>query len=113
MPGAGWQIIAIEPINLNLGGDSAESIQVNKVILKKGQQTQLMFYWFHSRGRVITSEYLQKIYLVWDSITRHRTDGSFIRLITPVNTQNEQEATKSLTQFCEQLFPLLNEYLPQ
>ena len=112
MPGSGWNIVAIEPQEISLQGYQGKSVRVNKVILKNRQNTQMMFYWFQSRGRVITSEYAQKIYLVLDSITKHRTDGSFIRLISPVTAQNEQQAAKLLIQFSEQLFPLLNQYIP-
>ena len=109
MPGAGWNIASIEPQKLDINNHRGNPIKVNKVVLKKGAQTQMMFYWFQSRNRVITSEYAQKIFLVWDSITKHRTDESFVRLISPVH--DEQQATRMLTQFSEQIFPILNQYI--
>ncbi len=112
MPGAGWNIASIEPMAINYGSKDSDQARVNKVVLVNGSQKQVMLYWFHSRGRVIRSEYAEKIYLVWDSILRHRTDGSFVRLISPVTIQNEQQVTEQLEQFSVLLFPMLNNFIP-
>jgi len=50
--------------------------------------------------------------LVIDSITRHRTDGSFVRLIAPVTNDNEAMALELLTDFAELIIPALNEHIP-
>ena len=71
-----------------------------------------MFYWFQGRGRYITSEYMQKIYLVVDSITKHRTDEAFVRLITPVIDNNEEKSIKYLNGFVKLIIPILQKYLP-
>ena len=55
---------------------------------------------------------MQKIFLVIDSIFRHRTDGSFVRLITPVLNDDEDKAVNTLKDFAVQLMPILNEYIP-
>ena len=75
MPGAGWNITdtSIETIHMT---DTKKTIKVIKLILQKGAEKQVVLYWFQSRGRIIASEYMQKIWLVIDSITKHRTDGS-------------------------------------
>jgi len=112
MPGAGWNIASIEPISLDITITNGKPIKINKVILQNGNQKHLMFYWFHSRGRVISSEYAQKIFLVWDSILRHRTDGSFVRLISSINDRNEYQVTEDFKQFTQHLFPVLSDFIP-
>jgi EpsI family protein len=110
MPGAGWKIVHTDYTDVpRTDGPPAKVI---KLTLQNGKHKQLMLYWFHSRGRVIASEYWQKIYLVWDSITRHRTDGSFVRLISPMVDGKEDQALNTLVDFAEALFPLLNDYIP-
>ncbi|GBC59239.1 EpsI family protein [Desulfonema ishimotonii] len=110
MPGAGWNIVqtTLREIRMSPG----KTGQVIRLIIQNGMQKQMMYYWFQSRGRIISSEYLQKIYLVFDSVTRHRTDGSFVRLITPIPGDDEQQAEKKLTDFAEKLMPILSEYIP-
>lgn len=112
LPGAGWNIVASSLEEVRVPADNPGKIKVIKLMLQKGTQRQIVLYWFQSRGRFIASEYFQKIYLVLDSITRHRTDGSFIRLIAPVRNGNEQLTLEDLKGFAEQVIPVLQEYLP-
>jgi hypothetical protein len=46
---------------------------------------ELVFYWYQSRCRVIAGEYAGKFWMMADAISRNRTDGSLVRLITPTN----------------------------
>ncbi|MCP4117322.1 MAG: EpsI family protein [Desulfobacteraceae bacterium] len=112
MPGSGWNIIetSIETVPVEDSGNR-RSIDVIRLKLEKGAQQQVMLYWFQSRGRIIASEYLQKILLVVDSIIRHRTDGSFVRLIAPVTTR-EDLTLELLKRFAKDIYPHLNEYIP-
>jgi len=111
MPGAGWNIIRTELVNLDVLQSEPHKIKVIKLTLQKGSQRQVMLYWFQSRGRIISSEYWQKIYLVLDSILKRRTDGSFVRLAAPV-TRSEPETMHELEGFAQELFPILEQYLP-
>ncbi len=112
MPGAGWNIVqtAIETVD-GFDADPDER-KLIKLVLQKGAQKQIVLYWFQSRGRIIASEYMQKIYLVWDAITRQRTDGSFVRLIAPVQNGDSDSAWEDLKSFARQLDPVLSVYLP-
>ena len=112
MPGSGWNIVETSIVPLGLKDNKGAPVKIIKLVLQKGIQRQIAMYWFHSRGRVISSEYSQKIYLVWDSITKHRTDGSFVRLLSKIRNQGEAQTTESLKQFAEQILPILNEYIP-
>ncbi len=112
MPGAGWNIINTSIEELIIPNYNPEKIHLINLMLKKGDQRQVALYWFQSRGRFISSEYLQKIYLVIDSITRQRTDGSFVRLIAPVLKRDEEKAVKDMKDFAKLLIPILEEYIP-
>jgi hypothetical protein len=60
---------------------------------------------------VIASEYAAKGYLILDATTRNRTDGSLVRISTPV-VGSEDDAFRHAVAFVEQLFPALAEHLP-
>lgn len=112
MPGSGWNILKSSIETVDVGSDGkAETIDVIKLILGKGSEKQVMLYWFQSRGRIISSEYMEKIWLVIDSITKRRTDGSFVRLISPV-VKGEDETLELLKEFTKDVYPYLNEYIP-
>lgn len=112
MPGSGWNIISNSLEDLNLQRETLKNKKVIKLILQKGIEKQVVLYWFHSRGRVINSEYLQKIYLVWDSITRNRTDGSFVRIISPVYNDDEDETLSYIRDFSRTIFPIIDRHIP-
>jgi len=44
---------------------AGESIEVNRYVIQKGLEKQVVLYWYQSHGRVIASEYWAKIYLLW------------------------------------------------
>ena len=112
MPGAGWKIIHTSLESLTIADNDPKKVEAIKLVLEKAGQRQIVLYWFQARGRFVASEYWQKIYMVIDSITRHRTDEAFVRLITPVTGGNEDNALQRLKDFAEAAIPILNEYLP-
>jgi len=112
MPGSGWNITETSLEDITLKGDVSKKIKVIKLLLEKDRQKQVVLYWYQSNGRFISSEYAQRIYMVVDSVTKHRSDGSFIRLISPVINNDEEMAVKHLKDFTSELIPILKEYIP-
>jgi hypothetical protein len=50
----------------------------------------------------------------WDALTRQRTDGALVRLITPVYpNESVEDMGKRLVAFTREIVPVLNEYLPK
>jgi exosortase len=90
------------------------SMTVNKAFMEKGSQKQLSYFWFPQRDRVLTNAWELKLYNFWDALTRQRTDGALVRLITPVYpNEKAAQAEKRLTDFTRLIMPVLNEYLPK
>lgn len=108
LPGAGWQPIKGNYLSISLA--SGNTIQVNRFVIQKGLEKQLVLYWYQSHGRVVASEYLAKAYLVWDAVRTNRSDGALVRVITPIadsEVKSEQEAVG----FIRELFPILERHL--
>jgi EpsI family protein len=93
--------------------ESGRSITVNRAIIEKSGYRQLSYFWFPARGRILSNAYEMKLYTFWDSLTRQRTDGALVRLITPV-MQGEQveDAEARLQGFTREIVPVLEEYIP-
>jgi hypothetical protein len=49
--------------------------------------------------------------MVADAISRNRTDGALVRLVTPMN-DNELDARARLVSFTQILFPYLESVIP-
>jgi EpsI family protein len=80
--------------------------------MQKGNSKQLVYYWFPQRDRILTTAYQLKIFNFWDALTRQRTDGALVRIITPVYT-SEKDADKRLKEFTVEIVPILKSFLPQ
>ena len=113
IPGGGWLIKdltvhTVDDVQLN-----GKPLRVNRLLIKKGEYTQVVYYWFQQRGRDITNEWLVKWYLFWDAMTRNRTDGALVRLTAFVFPgEDVSVADKRLTDFARAVTPQLSEYIP-
>jgi len=113
LPGGGWVIEEIEQKALKASWPGSQALRFNRVVIKKGEYTQLVYYWFQQRGRSITNEYLVKWYLLLDAINKNRTDGSLIRLTTLVRPgQDIANADARLVSFMNEALPYFPEYIP-
>lgn len=105
IPGGGWEITEFERIAL-------DGQPLNRVIIQKGQDSQLVYYWFAGRGRVIANEYVNKWYLLVDALSKNRTDGSLVRLVTPVYSgQTIQQADQRLQAFMQTIDAPLGRFI--
>jgi EpsI family protein len=110
LPGAGWEPIRSGYASIFLPGRAP--IVVNEYVIQRDQDKLLVFYWYQGRGRVIASEYSGKFWMVADAISRNRTDGALVRVMTPVADQ-ESKARLRLTGFATDLSPYLDEFIPR
>jgi EpsI family protein len=112
LPGSGWYFIKTGKVTLDVLDSQGKHVEINKFIIQKGLDKQLVLYWYQDRGRIITSEYWAKIYMVVDAILKNRTDGAFVRITVPFTGDNEEMALRRGQAFVEKVFPLLQAYLP-
>lgn len=113
IPGGGWEITSFEPLRLDRRSDMTRSLDVNRLVIQKGGQKQIVYYWFKQRERWITSEYRVKFFLFWDSLTRHRADGALVRLVSTVNAgETESMVDERLQTMAGLVTPLLGRYVP-
>ena len=108
LPGAGWHPIAADRATVHAGG---ASFPVNRYVIQKGLDRQVVFYWYQGRGRRIANEYVNKMMLMVDAARLNRTNGGLVRLIAPVSSTPEA-ASDELTSFSAALVPLLSTHLP-
>jgi EpsI family protein len=108
LPGAGWRPVSFERVTIDAGGTR---IPVNRYLIQKGIEQQAVFYWYQGRGRVVANEYANKFWLMFDAATLGRTNGSLVRMITPV-VGDPASAFGELGAFTSAVYPGLPKYLP-
>ena len=98
IPGSGWSITKFE--RTNAGPDHP----INRAIIEQNGSRQLVYYWYEERGRAIASEYWSKWYLLYDAVTKNRSDGALVRLITKISPgELERDADQRLQSFIHDL----------
>lgn len=112
IPVGGWEMSRITPTVIDKAG--VAPFEANRAIIQKGNNTQLVYYWFEQRGRRLTNDYIAKFYTVWDSMTMGRTDGALVRVITPIGRGEnaEAEADRRLRDFLSRAMPELQRFVP-
>ena len=113
LPGGGWQLRDFDQRTLGNVIVDGRPLRVNRTLIELGNQRELVYYWFQQRGRVITNEFVVKWYLLWDALTRHRTDGALVRLIVALPAMSsEADADRRLIDLSSRIAPTLTRYLP-
>lgn len=111
LPGAGWLTIRHEEQPLALKGKDHGNVLINFDLMEKGSDRDVYLWWYQGRGRIYPSEYLNKAYLIWDRLTKGRTDGALVRVNSRANP-NAERALGELTAFINLMTPQLPLYVP-
>ena len=73
-----------------------------------------MLYWYQIGDRTFGGEVEKRIELIRHSLLRGRSDSAIIRLATPVaESEKLEQAQRRLASLAAQLYPRLNQILPQ
>ncbi len=106
IPGGGWEISSFERTNI-------QSMPVNRVVIQKGEKSQLVYYWFVERGEIVANEYTKKWWLLRDALLKQRSDGASVRVVLPMDASSDIDmAEREAKAFILQIKSTLEEYLP-
>jgi exosortase D (VPLPA-CTERM-specific) len=112
LPGAGWIPISREVVQITRPDGSP--FPVNRYVVSKSGDRQLVLYWFQAHGRAVANEYRAKYYLILDSIRMHRTDGALVRMMTPMLDGESPDAAQArMMGLGSRFLPLLDSYIPR
>jgi exosortase D (VPLPA-CTERM-specific) len=110
LPGGGWQF---QETTIERTPEGAPDYAYNRILMQKGESQFLVYYWYDQRGRQVANEFLMKLYLIRDVLTKRRSDGAMIRLMTPIlPDQTVAEAEAQLQGFQRRVETTMNRYVP-
>jgi EpsI family protein len=113
LPGSGFQPIEGESGRIDVPVTDG-SIHINKYVVSRGDEESVVLYWYQSQGRVIADEFAAKFYLIEDSIRRHRSDTSLVRVVVPVTPGTTREkASRAAIDFAQASYPVVSSWLPR
>ncbi|TKB65791.1 MAG: VPLPA-CTERM-specific exosortase XrtD [Nitrospira sp.] len=113
LPGGGWEILSMTGVDVPARNGMGRPLHINRAVIQKDHQKQVVWYWFKQRDRILSNEYLVKFYLLWDAVSRGRTDGALIRMSSVVGPgDTETMVDQRLGQLVSAVEPELNRYVP-
>jgi len=111
LPGAGW--VPLNSSRVEISFPEGKPFLVDRYLIKKGAQRDLVLYWYWAHNRATASEYWAKVYLIADSIRLRRSDGSLIRVTTEIRqSESVDMAQARLLSLLSNVVPALEAYLP-
>jgi EpsI family protein len=112
LPGGGWEMTSLTETSVT-NAETGKEFHVNRVVIQKGNDRQVVLYWFKQRERLVTNEYAVKALLFWDALVRRRSDGALIRLTAPLLPgEDETAADRRLQEFASLVQPMMSAYVP-
>jgi EpsI family protein len=108
LPGAGW--VMRDPQLVDIAMADGRSFKANMYIIENGIYRDVMIYWYQGRGHTEASEYRDKFNTIWDSVTRRRSDGAMVRVMTDVGGDQPASiaaATDLAARLAEKLSPFI------
>lgn len=113
IPGGGWKITSLSTKILADVEVQGRPLRINRLQIQRGDDKQLVYYWFQQRHRLLTNEYAVKWFLFWDALTLNRTDGALIRLTTAIQPWEDwAQGDERLAEFAREVNPRLTPFLP-
>lgn len=111
LPGGGWGVVEQKVYPLKIPTHNPDEVSINYHLMGRGENRDLFLWWYQGRGRIYSSEYLNKLYMMWDAITLRRTDGALVRINMYVS-DSRQKTLETQLEFIDFLIPILSEYIP-
>jgi EpsI family protein len=109
MVGRGSLIVANEKENIH-AGTNAPPLEANKLVLKKHDGSEYVYYFFVSGDLVTPSYPLMRLHLMMEHLRRRRTGTAMVRFSTRTTEQDARKQLARLKEFISQFSPLLPEY---
>lgn len=112
LPGGGWAIQKKEVENIPVVAPDGRQYEaeMNRFLLQKNEQKQVVLYCFVEGGRVTPSIFRHNWYLLQDRLLHRPAMGALLRIIVPV-ADNEEQAAEVARAIARELVPIVQHQL--
>ena len=113
LPGSGWDIIDNRLVEVDFQGLPQVPATVRRLVIARGDERQLTYHWYQSRGRVVSQDWKKILYVGFDRAVRSRTDGSLVRFTVRILHKDEATAEASFYDLAPRIMALIAAYVPE
>jgi len=108
LPAGGWFIATSGTSRIET---SSGPIFVNRNLIRKGDDSQVVVYWYQIHGHAIARELQAVGFLAWTALTQRRTDEALVRINAPI-TGSADKTTSEIAAFIRTVSPEFHQFLP-
>jgi EpsI family protein len=102
--------VAATPISVSFGDGAVELRQVQQNLTNSARG---LLYFYVINGRVFSNLYLAKRYMVWDALTRRRSNGAVVMVAWESDSGADAEGSRmKAAQFAQAILQLLPKFIP-
>lgn len=113
LPVGGWEIFTFGTHQVSFPDTVYSTFELNRAVIQKGLDKQLVYYWFEQRGKRYTNDFAAKMSVVMDGFTMGRSDGALVRFVTPIGRdETEAEAEARIERMMDEVLPRLPRFVP-
>ena len=107
-PGQGWIISSKDRTALKIKGNE---IHLLSMIVTRGQEKELVAYWFQSYDQTDPDTLSQKISLLWQNLLHEKENNAFVRVSISVGEKSLSEARDTVFEFIRSFYPVFLNYV--
>ncbi len=107
-PGQGWIISSKDRTALKIKGNE---IHLLSMIVTRGQEKELVAYWFQSYDQTDPDTLSQKISLLWQNLLHEKENNAFVRVSISVGEKALSEARDTVFEFIRSFYPVFLNYV--
>ncbi|MEO0369835.1 MAG: VPLPA-CTERM-specific exosortase XrtD [Pseudomonadota bacterium] len=113
LPVGGWEIFTFETHEVNMPDSIYGTFELNRAVIQKGLDKQMVYYWFEQRGRRMTNDFSAKMTVLYDGFTMGRSDGAIVRFTTAIGrNETEADAEARIEALMAEALPRLPRFIP-
>lgn len=100
-----------DPIGLEI--EPGRKVDLNRYIETGNGKRILYLYWIQVDGRMFLSKYREKIFTIWNAVTKRKTNGAVVMVSVEVpGNVRIDEAQGAGEEFVRRIYPILPAYIP-
>jgi EpsI family protein len=110
-PGQGWHLMEKGEGEFVLKRNKRERIEYATMTILKGQEKQLVIYWFQSFDETSSNTLKQKLKSMWTRLSKKRGDNAFVRIMIPYGDSSKEQLVAKAEDFVEVFYPAFLSYV--
>ena len=108
--GQGWSIEKWDFVAFDVPG--AGAARVNRMIVTKGTERQLVYFWFQSDSTVMSTGWEQNWYKFSRRLLSERMDGTLVRVSMDLPAGKDGGVEERVKRFAQAVMPLVSQFWP-